>query len=124
MNETKLLRINQDPTGCVVKAMALPWATEGLPPGWSMQVFSAHDMEMNVFRAEPGAQWPAHSSPESWVGMVIAGRMALELSEADATPVETLTCQAGDGFSFGPGVKHAWRNDGTVPVVTVFVRTI
>lgn len=124
MSETKLIRMNQEPAGCVVEATALPWVAEGLPPGWSMQLFSAHDMEMYIFRAEPGASWPAHSSPDSWVGLVTAGRMTLELSEADGKPAATVTCEAGDGFTFGPGVRHAWRNAGPEPVSTVFVRTL
>jgi quercetin dioxygenase-like cupin family protein len=108
----------------VVKTEALPWTSEGLPPGWSMQVFHARGMETYIFRTDPGASWPVHEGPDEWTGFMIEGRMTLELPGPEGTPGGIVRCAEGQAFSFGAKIPHGWRNDGNAPARMAFTRKI
>jgi len=122
MKENRLFLMDNKVGRCAVKTVTLPWTSEGLPPGWSMQTFRERGMETQVFRAEPGASFPAHDSPDEWKGLMLEGRMVLELWELKGKTVETLVCEEGDAFIFGANVHHAWRNDGPKPARMAFTR--
>jgi quercetin dioxygenase-like cupin family protein len=124
MSDNKLFVMERESGRLTVKADALPWTSEGLPEGWSMQVFRARGMETFVFRVAPGASWPAHNGPDEWTGLILEGRMVLELSEPDGTQAEPMVCFEGDAFSICANLHHAWRNDGTVPARMAFTRKI
>lgn len=124
MKENSLFLMDNEAGRYLVKKMALSWTLDGLPPGWSMQSFQERGMETQVFRAEPNAFFPAHSSPDEWKGLMLEGRMVLELCDFNGKIVETIVCEEGDALVFGTNVRHTWLNDGPKPARMLFIRNI
>jgi quercetin dioxygenase-like cupin family protein len=124
MKENKLFTIDQGAHNCIVKSDTLPWTSEDIPEGWSMQVFAAQGMEMYTFCVKPGASWASHKGPDSWAGIILEGKLKLDVFEATGKLIKTLDCNEGDGFSFSTNVMHAWRNDSAAIARMAFVKKI
>ena len=91
-------------------------------PGWVMQSLCKRGMEIQVFFAEPGASFPVHKSAYEWKGLLIEGKMLLELYDINKKHSKTVKCEPVDRFIFGRNVYHSWQNNGKTTTRMVFIR--
>jgi quercetin dioxygenase-like cupin family protein len=102
-----------------IKTTPFDWKGKGKKE-WQHSLHKAGGMELNTFKASPGAAFEGHKAPGDWLGAVVAGSGILYLTDDAGKTRREVPVSNGDVFEFGSDTMHGWLA-GPEGMSTIFI---